>query len=87
MLIERGVVQSAFSPILGFRDIRDVGSTYPDNMAEDDSFSFVIEGGAPWGFRLQGGIEFRAPLRVAGVSLTLDTLVVTASTVEWTSDS
>lgn len=36
-------------------------------MAETESFTIVIEGGAPWGFRLQGGREFRSPLRIAGV--------------------
>ena len=34
----------------------------------DSSFSVVVEGGRPWGFSLQGGLEFRAPLRVGKVS-------------------
>lgn len=29
----------------------------------------VLEGGAPWGFRLHGGKEFRSPLRVAKVEV------------------
>ncbi|XP_062519289.1 PDZ and LIM domain protein 7-like [Corticium candelabrum] len=37
-------------------------------MAETESFTIVIEGGAPWGFRLQGGREFRSPLRIAGLT-------------------
>ena len=34
----------------------------------ENSFSVVVEGGRPWGFSLQGGLEFRAPLRVGKVS-------------------
>jgi C-terminal processing protease CtpA/Prc len=34
----------------------------------DNSFSVVVEGGRPWGFSLQGGLEFRAPLRVGKVT-------------------
>ena len=30
-------------------------------------YEVVLTGGAPWGFRLQGGKEFRAPLRIAKV--------------------
>lgn len=38
-------------------------------MAEEgDQFDIVLTGGAPWGFRLQGGREFRSPLQVAKVS-------------------
>ena len=35
----------------------------------DNSFSVVVEGGRPWGFTLQGGLEFRAPIRVGKVRL------------------
>ena len=37
-------------------------------MASSEVFEVVLNGGAPWGFRLQGGKEFRAPLRIAKVS-------------------
>ena len=37
-------------------------------MASSEVFEVVLSGGAPWGFRLQGGKEFRAPLRIAKVS-------------------
>ena len=30
-------------------------------------FEVFLQGGAPWGFRLQGGKEFRAPLKIAKV--------------------
>ena len=32
-------------------------------------FQVCLTGGAPWGFRLHGGKEFRAPLRIAKVTL------------------
>ena len=35
---------------------------------EDESYSVVIEGGSPWGFGIQGGLDFRSPLRVKMVS-------------------
>ncbi|CAI8048263.1 PDZ and LIM domain protein 7 [Geodia barretti] len=35
---------------------------------DESSFSVVVEGGRPWGFTLQGGLEFRAPLRVGKVT-------------------
>ena len=31
------------------------------------AFTVVLEGGSPWGFRLQGGREFNEPLRIAKV--------------------
>ena len=37
-------------------------------MASSEVYEVVLSGGAPWGFRLQGGKEFRAPLRIAKVS-------------------
>ena len=37
-------------------------------MASSEVYEVVLSGGAPWGFRLQGGREFRAPLRIAKVS-------------------
>lgn len=36
-------------------------------MASSEVYEVVLSGGAPWGFRLQGGREFRAPLRIAKV--------------------
>ncbi len=35
---------------------------------EDESYLVVIEGGSPWGFGIQGGLDFRSPLRVKMVS-------------------
>ncbi|KAM7437108.1 Sorbin and SH3 domain-containing protein 1 [Porites harrisoni] len=37
-------------------------------MASSEVYEVVLSGGAPWGFRLQGGREFRAPLRIAKVT-------------------
>eukprot|EP00117_Sycon_ciliatum_P006155 scpid25991/ scgid9812/ Sorbin and SH3 domain-containing protein 1; Ponsin; SH3 domain protein 5; SH3P12; c-Cbl-associated protein len=38
-------------------------------MASDgEHFDVVLTGGAPWGFRLQGGREFRSPLRILKVT-------------------
>lgn len=34
-----------------------------------ETFEVQLQGGSPWGFRLQGGKEFRAPLLIAKVSL------------------
>lgn len=34
-----------------------------------ETFEVYLQGGSPWGFRLQGGKEFRAPLLIAKVSL------------------
>ena len=34
---------------------------------EDRQFTVMLEGGRPWGFSLQGGLEFRSPLRVGKV--------------------
>ncbi|EDO30217.1 predicted protein [Nematostella vectensis] len=36
-------------------------------MASSEVFQVVLSGGAPWGFRLQGGKDFRAPLKIAKV--------------------
>lgn len=36
-------------------------------MASSEVYEVVLSGGAPWGFRLQGGKEFGAPLRIAKV--------------------
>ncbi|XP_067047451.1 sorbin and SH3 domain-containing protein 1 homolog isoform X2 [Acropora muricata] len=38
------------------------------DMASGEEYEVVLSGGAPWGFRLQGGKEFRAPLRIAKVT-------------------
>ena len=38
------------------------------SLEMDNGYSVVVEGGRPWGFSLQGGLEFRAPLRVGKVS-------------------
>lgn len=32
-----------------------------------ETFEVSLRGSAPWGFRLQGGKEFRAPLLIAKV--------------------
>ncbi|MEQ2276539.1 hypothetical protein XENORESO_010409, partial [Xenotaenia resolanae] len=32
----------------------------------------TLSGGAPWGFRLQGGVEHQKPLQVAKLALNLD---------------
>lgn len=34
-----------------------------------DSFKVILEGPAPWGFRLQGGKDFNVPLSISRVSL------------------
>lgn len=34
-----------------------------------DSFKVMLEGPAPWGFRLQGGKDFNVPLSISRVSL------------------
>ena len=33
-----------------------------------ETFEVSLHGGSPWGIRLQGGKEFRAPLLIAKVS-------------------
>lgn len=33
-----------------------------------DSFKVVLDGPAPWGFRLQGGKDFNVPLSISRVS-------------------
>ena len=35
----------------------------------EGQFQVALEGGSPWGFTLQGGVDFRSPLRVGKVSL------------------
>ena len=35
---------------------------------EEEAYVVVIEGGSPWGFGIQGGQDFRSPLRVKMVS-------------------
>lgn len=37
-----------------------------------DTFEVLLQGGSPWGFRLQGGKEFGAPLLIARVSVLND---------------
>lgn len=34
---------------------------------KEQRLDIVLEGGKPWGFRLQGGSDFRAPLQIAKV--------------------
>ena len=34
-----------------------------------DHFVVTLEGGKPWGFTLQGGADFRSPLKIGKVSL------------------
>jgi len=36
-------------------------------MAADDLFTVTLEGGRPWGLRLQGGYEYAQRIRVAKV--------------------
>ena len=31
------------------------------------AYTVVLEGGTPWGFRLEGGSEFSEPLKIAKV--------------------
>ena len=38
-------------------------------VADSHCFTVTLEGGAPWGFRLQGGEEFEEPIRIAKVSI------------------
>lgn len=49
-----------------------------------ETFEVHLQGGSPWGFRLQGGKEFRAPLLIAKVSL--EVLFMTQC-LEWLSHS
>ena len=42
----------------------------------EGQFLVVMEGGSPWGFTLQGGVDFRLPLRVGRVSLISHELLV-----------
>lgn len=32
------------------------------------AYTVVLDGGSPWGFRLEGGKDFNEPLRIAKVS-------------------
>lgn len=41
----------------------------PPGAGTMDSFKVVLEGPAPWGFRLQGGKDFNVPLSISRVSL------------------
>ena len=34
-----------------------------------DQFVVRLEGGKPWGFTLQGGADFRSPLKIGKVSV------------------
>lgn len=51
---------SAISNGLANGDSMDHGS--------DDGFMVLMEGGGPWGFSLQGGADFRSPLKISRVS-------------------
>lgn len=42
---------------------------FPHRTDTMDSFKVVLEGPAPWGFRLQGGKDFNVPLSISRVSL------------------
>lgn len=35
---------------------------------DDQQFEVILDGGGPWGFRLQGGKDFGIPLNVSRVS-------------------
>ena len=40
-----------------------------DGVDQDcGGFIVLMEGGGPWGFSLQGGTDFRSPLRISRVS-------------------
>ena len=40
-----------------------------DGVDQDrGGFVVLMEGGGPWGFSLQGGTDFRSPLRISRVS-------------------
>ena len=41
---------------------------FPLLEMEEEAYVVVIEGGSPWGFGIQGGQDFRSPLRVKMVS-------------------
>ena len=34
----------------------------------EGEFVVLLEGGSPWGFALQGGVDHRSPLRIGKVS-------------------
>jgi len=39
------------------------------DLGMEGQFQVALEGGSAWGFTLQGGVDFRSPLRVGKVSL------------------
>ena len=41
-------------------------------MVADDIFTVTLDGGRPWGFRLQGGYEYAQRIRVAKVGTVFD---------------
>lgn len=45
-------------------------------MDSGNTFFVGLQGGPPWGFRLQGGREYRAPLSVTKVSLFLKLIAI-----------
>ena len=49
---------------------RTLGTSKPcvELLCTMESFSVSLEGGAPWGFSIQGGLDHRSPLRVGKVS-------------------
>ena len=45
-------------------------------MEKGQDRQVILEGGLPWGFRIQGGLDTGLPLRIARVSHTF-TLILT----------
>lgn len=37
------------------------------NSSASEEFTVLLEGGRPWGFTLQGGADFRSPLKIGKV--------------------
>lgn len=44
--------------------------------AAEEEVTVTLSGGAPWGFRLQGGSEQKRPLQVSKVGKDLSTAVI-----------
>ena len=42
-----------------------------ESVAIGEQFTVELNGGSPWGFSLQGGVDHRSPLRVGRVSVIL----------------
>ena len=51
----------------------------------EGQFLVVMEGGSPWGFTLQGGVDFRSPLRVGRVSFLSQPQILSCGMFSFTS--